>query len=313
MKESLEKTFDIPFIYETGVDSYPWVKITPRGERGRMFSIKITNRADVRLVIDFEPQSFSAAIIDSMGRADEDKRRAFSDAVRLQRARGGDVKMQINGISVDPADTASWPDEPWRRVDCQTVVILPNGVAGESAAVAESIKEWGCLVMGTFLALVRIDLIEKQIPDVVAEKEGDRYSVVANRYERSAVNRYLCLKKFGCKCKICGFDFQEKYGDVGKGYVHVHHVVPVSQLGPGYLIDPEKDLVPVCPNCHAMLHRKNPPYTPDEVSSMIASNRIKTGDVIYEAFRRDYMKAADRAGESYATEPEKGAADGKGE
>lgn len=313
MKETLERTFDIPFIYETGVDSYPWVKITPRGERGRMFSIKITNRSNVRLVIDFEPQTFSAALIDSMGRADDDKRRAFSDAISLQKARGGDVRMRINGNPVNPSDVTSWPDEPWRRVDCQTVVILPNDVTWDPKGVAESVKEWGCLVMGTFLALVRIDLVEKQIPDVVAEKEGDRFSVVANRYERSTLNRYLCLRKYGYKCKVCGFDFQDKYGDVGKGYIHVHHIVPVSQIGPGYQIDPENDLIPVCPNCHAMLHRRNPPYKPDEISSMIAASRITTGDVIYGTFRRDYVKAADRADQSYDVEPVKGTTNGKSE
>ena len=55
---------------------------------------------------------------------------------------------------------------------------------------------------------------------------------------------------------ICGFDFEKTYGEIGKGFIHVHHIVPVSEIGESYRVDYEKDLIPVCPNCHAMLHRK---------------------------------------------------------
>jgi 5-methylcytosine-specific restriction enzyme A len=54
-------------------------------------------------------------------------------------------------------------------------------------------------------------------------------------------------------------------GDIGKGFIHVHHLTQLSDIGQGYEVDPVKDLRPVCPNCHAMLHKKNPPYTIDEI------------------------------------------------
>jgi 5-methylcytosine-specific restriction protein A len=50
-------------------------------------------------------------------------------------------------------------------------------------------------------------------------------------------------------------NFEEKYGEIGRNFIHVHHIVPISTIGQEYQIDPEKDLVPVCPNCHAMLHK----------------------------------------------------------
>jgi 5-methylcytosine-specific restriction protein A len=50
------------------------------------------------------------------------------------------------------------------------------------------------------------------------------------------------------------------YPGIKDGYIHVHHLKLVSQ-GPRK-IDPKKDLVPVCPNCHAMLHTRIPPLTP---------------------------------------------------
>ena len=56
-------------------------------------------------------------------------------------------------------------------------------------------------------------------------------------------------------CSVCGTDFHKMYGELGKGFIHVHHIVPISMIGKEYKLDPIKDLVPVCPNCHAMLHR----------------------------------------------------------
>lgn len=85
--------------------------------------------------------------------------------------------------------------------------------------------------------------------------EGAKYSIVVNKYERSSVARSKCIEKYGCKCVVCGMDFEKRYGEIGKGFIHIHHVVPISTIGENYKVDYEKDLIPVCPNCHAMLHR----------------------------------------------------------
>ena len=86
--------------------------------------------------------------------------------------------------------------------------------------------------------------------------EGAVRTVNVNRYERSSIARQRCIEHYGCKCSICGLDFEEKYGEIGKGFIHVHHIIPLNQIGEEYVVDYEKDLIPVCPNCHAMLHRK---------------------------------------------------------
>jgi len=84
--------------------------------------------------------------------------------------------------------------------------------------------------------------------------EGALKKVYVNRYERDQEARNNCLKIHGCTCSACGMDFEKVYGNIGKGFIHVHHIVPISSIGNEYMIDPAKDLVPVCPNCHAMLH-----------------------------------------------------------
>ena len=58
-------------------------------------------------------------------------------------------------------------------------------------------------------------------------------------------------------CEICGFDFQEKYGERGRGYIEAHHTVPVSDMVPGQKTRLE-DIALVCSNCHRMLHRSRP-------------------------------------------------------
>lgn len=95
---------------------------------------------------------------------------------------------------------------------------------------------------------------EEEIPQNCYE--GAKYSILVNKYERSSIARMKCIEKYGCKCSVCGFDFEKEYGELGKGFIHIHHIVPIARIGKEYKIDYEKDLVPVCPNCHAMLHRK---------------------------------------------------------
>ncbi|ANU26283.1 HNH endonuclease [Planococcus versutus] len=95
-------------------------------------------------------------------------------------------------------------------------------------------------------------------PDEVSEEleEGQKVKVAVNRYERNPIARKKCIEIHGDSCAVCSMNFGEIYGEVGEGFIHVHHVNPLHEIGKQHVIDYEKDLVPVCPNCHSMLHRK---------------------------------------------------------
>lgn len=86
--------------------------------------------------------------------------------------------------------------------------------------------------------------------------EGAVSQVLVNRYERNPVARQQCLDHYGYTCQACEVSMEQTYGELGRDFIHVHHKVPVSEVGESYEVDPINDLVPVCPNCHAMLHRK---------------------------------------------------------
>jgi 5-methylcytosine-specific restriction protein A len=99
--------------------------------------------------------------------------------------------------------------------------------------------------------------------------EGTTFQVMVNAYERNRSARNACIKHYGYKCVVCEFSFEEKYGEIGLEFIHVHHIVEISTIGEKYSINPVEDLRPVCPNCHAMLHRRKPTYSIQELIDII--------------------------------------------
>ena len=94
-----------------------------------------------------------------------------------------------------------------------------------------------------------------------------------NTYERNSKAREICINHWKPICSVCEFDFGSVYGEIGAGYIHVHHLIPLSQIGKSYQIDPINDLRPICPNCHSMLHRSEPPLTIEELKEIIRARK----------------------------------------
>jgi len=99
--------------------------------------------------------------------------------------------------------------------------------------------------------------------------EGGHNKSTYNRYERSSANRAVCLSVKGSVCVACGEDPGAKYNMDGKRIIHVHHLTPVSQMGGPRPVNPITELVPLCPNCHNVAHKRNPPYSPQEILGLI--------------------------------------------
>jgi 5-methylcytosine-specific restriction protein A len=138
---------------------------------------------------------------------------------------------------------------------------------------------WGGSLLGMAVTLLPVEDVEPEEQlDAKGLPEGARERIEVNRYERNRANRTICIAVHGSACLICDFDFARVYGDMGRDFIHVHHVVPVSKLGPGYVINPAADLVPVCPNCHAMLHRRDPPYRVEELREQMKTCKGPTPD-----------------------------------
>lgn len=146
--------------------------------------------------------------------------------------------------------------------------LKPTHFSGGKATVRPKLESLGFRVLA-----FEIDERSTSLPEEVSGDlwEGARRSISVNAYERSPDARAKCIEYHGAKCTICGFDFATEFGDDFLGFIHVHHVVPMSEVRERYKVDPVKDLVPVCPNCHAVIHYGGVTRSVASVRALIAA------------------------------------------
>ena len=124
----------------------------------------------------------------------------------------------------------------------------------------------------TGLPLDQIENIPEQISDKEVETlvEGAVIRIYINKHERNPKARRICIQHYGTVCQVCGFDFGKVYGDKFLGRIEVHHLIPLNSIAAEYQIDPIHHLIPICPNCHLVIHSKEEePYTVEEVRAML--------------------------------------------
>lgn len=269
IKSQLEQLYDIPFSVkmnqEHGEESYV---ISPRNDLKELFEVTISFRQRVRMVIEIKPQRYSANMLQEMCNASKEKQQLFNSYIHLMEEKGAKVNISINEIARTPEEL-TWGVR-WSSFHFRITRILDEHELVNEILVPESVVDWACLGSGLILSL--LEIIEEPDENRV-HKEGRKSQVLTNRYERNPANRELCLQYHGYKCHVCGFDFENMYGEIGQNFIHVHHIEKVSSHGGEYLLDPIKDLVPVCPNCHAMLHKEDPPMSPDALREIIIKQR----------------------------------------
>jgi len=117
-------------------------------------------------------------------------------------------------------------------------------------------------------------VLAEEIIDAEKYFEGATKTICINAYERSNKARKDCTNAHGYACVVCKFDFELEYGEIGKKFIHVHHLKQLADIGEEYEINPREDLRPVCPNCHAMLHKRRPAYSIEDLREIIdAANK----------------------------------------
>jgi len=268
--EGLQQRFGFEFLCETRTeDGYPVVLIRfadlkpPHG-----FSIKV-KLSWKSFGIRFTQDSFSKHLVQDMGLPDIGKRTVATSFVMALKQYGGRLDFKVNGAEIDPQDMQCWPED-WTTLDINYDRLgvepdLEQFLDGGSDVFQQFLDYIGIIVS---LLPVEKDSYEEPLEGL---PEGMLVREEVNRYERNRLNREACISIKGTTCQVCGFNFAEKFGELGDGFIHVHHIIPVSQLGEGYVVDPSTDLVPVCANCHSMMHRKDPPITVEELKELIAS------------------------------------------
>jgi len=171
--------------------------------------------------------------------------------------------------------------------DPATEPILTREVLDELNRGAERPMKWGIQSSGTEIpppvarrleeAWQRLcggePLYPDELPAGGSLVEGASRVVVVNAYERDPEARRRCIAAHGTRCSACGFSFGAVYGPVADGYIHVHHLRPLAEVGGAHSVDPVADLRPVCPNCHAVLHRRVPVFSIEELQELLRRQR----------------------------------------
>jgi hypothetical protein len=117
--------------------------------------------------------------------------------------------------------------------------------------------------------------------------EGATCRVIVNAYERNPEARRRCIARYGTDCYVCGINLGQAYGLVAEGFIHVHHLRPLSEIGAEYVVDPERDLRPVCPNCHAVFHRRTPAFSLDEMRELLRNREVSSNSALQRSGARD--------------------------
>lgn len=278
IQRKFEEAFDIPFTARYGIDGRDiWYEIGPASPAKEYFTLKIRFVNDLRLILELAPDAYSKPFIQDLGYACEEKKNTFISFANILLSRRAKVHLQINRAAAPIDSYAAWPAH-WDHLALR----ISRSPISEGRVDHESIiLDWGMSVMAMILSLANI--VPLEIPETSAmspQTEGNAKTSLVTKYERSPINRMLCLAAKGYSCSVCEMNFEDIYGELGQNYIHVHHTVPVSRMGADYVVDPQTELFPVCPNCHAMLHRCDPPLGIDELKDVLSQAKNRTSDLI---------------------------------
>lgn len=158
----------------------------------------------------------------------------------------------------------------------EAIILLPRFrglfTAGELATAQERLGEYGKKIASHLVTRQR--LFPDELDPGKKYIEGAKKQVRVNAFERDQKARKACLSHYGVNCVVCGFNFQSRYGEIGSDFIHVHHLKPLSLTNGEYKLDPVADLRPVCPNCHAMLHRGETVMSIEELKTHLDAHML---------------------------------------
>jgi hypothetical protein len=157
-----------------------------------------------------------------------------------------------------------------------SAVLIQHYATVSSAPMVTLVRCRSCTPVPSDLTFERVHLADHRPLSIKSDQS------FLNAREVDPYLRAICLEHHGTRCAACGVDMGVRYGALGKGFMEVHDTRRPGKDSPGRSFDPRKDLVPVCPNCHAMVHRgRKVPLTIDELRKVIRRALIGWGESIY--------------------------------
>ena len=232
------------------------------------FSLRIIRTWRTTGVV-FEPDAFAGNLVSFLIQQSIEKRERISSLIQFFKSNSVRCDLRINGIDF--------------REDSQ-IQKIPSAFSFEADVLSQESSIEHLLLndievnlircaISVFAALLIPETTIHLSPDeALGYPEGAVEKIEVNRYERDGRNRQIAIDIHGLNCLACNFNFGKFYGSIGARYIVIHHVVPVSELGPHYQIDPSTDLIPLCANCHSMIHVSNPPLSLEELKDKLENS-----------------------------------------
>lgn len=277
VSSTLAGTVGLPFAATMPTATTIELQLADGNDERRTFAIlaSLTGR---QLQVMFRAGRWAGELVAAMGQTDEEGKRIWVDLVsRCTAGDGGRLTMTVNGKLVDAMEPALWPSN-WQLL---TIAFERPRVALDdydaTAMGLTSPEIWIARFGAAIAALLPIQEVEvgQFEPDV----EGDPRLAAHFSYERSRRNRAAAISIHGYDCHACSTNMEKVYGPLGADFIHVHHENMLAAQGGARLVDPYTDLVPLCPNCHAIAHRRRPPYSVMEIRDALAAVRNSGRDV----------------------------------
>lgn len=169
---------------------------------------------------------------------------------KFRNANGVAMKLQ-NLRRFDPAEKGKGLPGGGKleEIVWETFANAPDHLAAAAAAIRN-----GARLLSSSPVLDEADFFEADEGEVVTRRhlERERDRAIVEKKKSEALSKHGKLA-----CEACGFDFTERYGTRGDGFIECHHTSPLSDA-----VGPAKtklsDLALVCANCHRMLHVRRP-------------------------------------------------------
>ena len=265
LQYTLESTFGLPV--EINVEKTTdgqLIKLTPADiEQHRSFIIEILLKWR-SIEFTFKIGNYAFELLEGIKSSTERQRGIFYSYLDSIRRNNGEIDIWDSDNHVDLSKPIVWENlSNTLKIECRKVGLV---FEKDPQSDTETSIPW----ISRFYGLVFSILPLEEPEPTEGHTEGNEQQTVVTRYERNRLNRAACIEYFGTSCQVCGFNYKNTYGEIGDGYIQVHHITPVSQLGANYVINPIEDLIPVCANCHVMMHKENPPIEPEDLKLKIS-------------------------------------------
>ncbi|MBQ0020901.1 MAG: HNH endonuclease [Bacteroidales bacterium] len=233
--------------------------ITFAGDDSNSVVMDLLIKSDSRLKLILHTGNYAADILHLMESAADSRKDLF---VKYWQQMNNKIccktKVLIGGKQVEESDfTAS--DHSWGafNISFESFPFYDPDDDNRVEVVADHV----CNLWAMLLSLIPYTIEGKE--------EGTTYEKTITTHERNPINRQLCLQLKGYACAVCGLKFEDVYGSIGHNYIEIHHTNPVAEMGENHVVDIVNELVPLCSNCHSMVHRRKPPYSVEELRAII--------------------------------------------